>query len=201
MKNRIQMRRSSLRHLLRIKTYWGINTDTDWHGYQLRHAVECYRRACRPGAKSLGSVLAVCANQVEARILSAFPFDRILLTGIVEPGEVVKSITEEKPNITYQIQNCEALALDSRSFDLVLCKEGLHHLARPVQGLYEMLRVCRDAVVIMEPNHTMAGRILQILRLGSVYETNQQNNLECRDNFVYRWSRRQLESISEQLLP
>ena len=52
--------------------------------------------------------------------------------------------------VSYHKENCENLSFASQSFDLVFCKEGLHHLARPVQGLYEMLRVSRKAVIFVE---------------------------------------------------
>ena len=52
----------------------------------------------------------------------------------------------------YQTENCEALSFADKSFDYVLCKETFHHLVRPYIALYEMLRVCRSAVILIEPN-------------------------------------------------
>ena len=91
------------------------------------------------------------------------------------------------PRISYRIENSEQLALESRSFDLVLCKESLHHLARPVLGLYEMLRVCRRAALWIESYATFAGRAFERLGWSSVYETQQVGNLAARDNYVYRF--------------
>jgi SAM-dependent methyltransferase len=93
------------------------------------------------------------------------------------------------------VENGESLSFDSGSFDLVFCKESLHHLARPVLGLYEMLRVCRRAALWIEPYETLAGRVFERLGWSSVYETQQVGNLAARDNYVYRWSRRQIESL------
>ena len=44
---------------------------------------------------------------------------------------------------------------------IVFMKETLHHLARPYLGLYEMLRVAREGVVLIEPhyNHLALHRI------------------------------------------
>lgn len=47
--------------------------------------------------------------------------------------------------------NAESLSLQDNSYDFVLTKETLHHLQRPYLGIYEMLRVCRKAICIIEP--------------------------------------------------
>ena len=48
-------------------------------------------------------------------------------------------------------QNAEKLDFADDSFDYVLIKEALHHLPRPWMGLYEAFRVCRRAVIFVEP--------------------------------------------------
>lgn len=52
----------------------------------------------------------------------------------------------------FSAQNAESLGFPDASFDFVLCKEAYHHLPRPAVALYEMLRVARVAVVLIEPN-------------------------------------------------
>ncbi|MBM3883621.1 MAG: glycosyltransferase [Verrucomicrobia bacterium] len=94
-----------------------------------------------------------------------------------------------------EVQNAEALPYPSGSFVLVFCREGLHHLARPWLGVYEMLRVCRKAAIVIEPYDTLAGRVLERLGRSSVYEVNQHRNLRFRDNYVFRFSRGGLESM------
>ena len=47
--------------------------------------------------------------------------------------------------------NAEAIALESDSFDYLLCKEALHHMPRPMMAIYEMLRVARKGVFFIEP--------------------------------------------------
>lgn len=187
--NRVRLYRRSLRHLLRIDSH------ADFHDYLLTHAIERYRASLREPERDLGSVLALGANHREASALAGLPFRRIVLTGIADPDPAVRSAEGRDPRVRYRIENAEHLSLDSRSFDFVLCKESLHHLARPVLGLYEMLRVCRRAALIIEPCETLAGRLFERLGLSTVYETDQVGNIGSRDNFVYRWSRRQLESL------
>lgn len=48
--------------------------------------------------------------------------------------------------------NAENILLQDESFDVVFCKESYHHFPRPQLALYEMLRVAKEAVVIIEPN-------------------------------------------------
>jgi hypothetical protein len=68
-----------------------------------------------------------------------------------------------------------------------------------VQGLYEMLRVCRGAALVIEPYDSQLDGLLRRLGLSSVYESNQFGNLELRDNFVYRWNRKELEFALKSL--
>jgi len=51
----------------------------------------------------------------------------------------------------YSKENVESLSYSDGQFDFVLCKETLHHLPRPYIGLYEMLRVSKIGIVVIEP--------------------------------------------------
>lgn len=48
--------------------------------------------------------------------------------------------------------DAESIQLTDDTFDLIVCKESMHHFAQPMRGLYEMLRVARKSVLIIEPN-------------------------------------------------
>lgn len=187
--NRVRLHRRLLGDLLQIDSH------ADFHRTLFAHAMQRYRLSLREPQADLGSVLALGANHREASELSAMPFRRIQLAGITDPDPAIRAVERSDPRVSYRIENSERLSLDSRSFDFVFCKESLHHLARPVLGLYEMLRVCRRAALIIEPYDALAGRLLARLGLSTAYETGQVGNLGARDNFVYRWSRRQLESL------
>lgn len=52
----------------------------------------------------------------------------------------------------YKIENAEKLSFDDESFDFAFCKEAYHHFPRPMIALYEMLRVAKIGIVIIEPN-------------------------------------------------
>lgn len=52
----------------------------------------------------------------------------------------------------YKKENAENLSFKDEQFDFVLCKEAYHHFPRPMLALYEMLRVTKKGVVLIEPN-------------------------------------------------
>jgi SAM-dependent methyltransferase len=51
----------------------------------------------------------------------------------------------------YRVENAEKMSAEDGSYDVVFCKEAFHHLPRPWVGLYEMLRVARKVVLLIEP--------------------------------------------------
>jgi len=54
----------------------------------------------------------------------------------------------------YTVENAERLSFEDQQFDYVFCKESFHHFPRPYMALYEMLRVAKRAVFLIEPNDT-----------------------------------------------
>jgi len=83
----------------------------------------------------------------------------------------------------------EGRDLESKSFDLVLCKEALHHLARPVLGLYEMLRVCRQRAVAIEPWSCGLFSLFDALASPRGSKLSRAGNIAARDNHVYHFGR------------
>lgn len=52
----------------------------------------------------------------------------------------------------FGVENAEQLSFPDNAFDIVFCKESFHHFPRPILALYEMIRVSRIAVILIEPN-------------------------------------------------
>lgn len=48
-------------------------------------------------------------------------------------------------------ENAECLSFRDDAFDIAFCKESLHHMQRPYLAIYEMIRVAREAAVLIEP--------------------------------------------------
>ncbi len=108
----------------------------------------------------------------------------------------------------YSVENAEHLGFKDQQFDYVFCKESFHHFPRPYMALYEMLRVAKRAVFLIEPNDTHAvlpssSRLLKSMfklilkrRLGARGVVFNQPSWEESGNFVYAFSRREAEKVA-----
>jgi ubiquinone/menaquinone biosynthesis C-methylase UbiE len=115
----------------------------------------------------------------------------------------------------YRNENAEHLSFADGVFDYALCKESYHHFPRPMLALYELLRVARRGVVLIEPDETpilasprhlvkmMVKSALIRLGLGqrfgdratSIIDTGV-NWYEEVGNFGYAISRREMERVA-----
>ncbi|MCL5102497.1 MAG: glycosyltransferase [Armatimonadetes bacterium] len=101
----------------------------------------------------------------------------------------------------YSVQDAQHMTFEDGSFDFVFCKESYHHLPQPALGLYEMLRVAREAVFLVEPSDPVFTRsplsrlkqlALRVLRgRAEVYA-----DYESVGNYVYSISRREIEKLA-----
>ncbi len=87
--------------------------------------------------------------------------------------------------------DAESLTFADRSFDWALVRDGLHHLARPLQGFYELERVSRDGIVILEGQDSFMVRLLSALGIAE--------NHDPAGGYVYRFSRREIHKIFSSL--
>ena len=101
----------------------------------------------------------------------------------------------------YRVENAEGLSFADASFDYVLCKESYHHFPRPMVALYEMIRVARRGVVLIEPNDERGRTRLRrrmkdfVKRLRGRHRTKVKAAYEESGNFVYGISRREMEKV------
>jgi ubiquinone/menaquinone biosynthesis C-methylase UbiE len=89
----------------------------------------------------------------------------------------------------YAAENAEAMSLADSSVDFVLCKESFHHFPRPALGFYEMLRIARKGVILIEPMESKA-RVLAFLKslIKRVLRDGASDQFEVSGNFIYRIS-------------
>ena len=93
----------------------------------------------------------------------------------------------------FAAENAESLSFGDNGVDFVLCKEALHHFPRPPLGLYEMLRVARNAVVLIEPIEAGWRPLSSLKALAkSVLRGDSGEQFEPSGNFVYRLSIREV---------
>src|SRR5690349_3946690 len=79
------------------------------------------------------------------------------------PTDIAPGLLKEakKMNLIkdYREENAEALSFAADEFDFAFCKEAYHHFPRPYIALYEMLRVAKRAVILIEPNERRDRKI------------------------------------------
>jgi len=103
----------------------------------------------------------------------------------------------------FRKENAERLSFKGNSFDFVLCKESLHHFPRPYIGLYEMLRVARKGMVLIEPNDvshnlTLLQKLFCLIKTGikRILGIKEPSPYEPVGNYLFRISREEMEKIA-----
>jgi ubiquinone/menaquinone biosynthesis C-methylase UbiE len=92
----------------------------------------------------------------------------------------------------YAAQNAEAFDLPDNAVDFVLCKESLHHFPRPAVGFYEMLRIARKGIVLIEPIEGSQKPLTAIKNLTKrALRGDTTDQFEPSGNFIYRISIRE----------
>jgi len=98
-----------------------------------------------------------------------------------------RKIKERNPNIDVQVENAEQLSYSNNSFDYVIVRAWLHHLPRPILGIYEMLRVAKVWILFMEAQDS---RVMRLLRKSWLV-----CQIEPSWNFVYSFTRREIQKL------
>ena len=95
----------------------------------------------------------------------------------------------------FQAENAEHISLQDNAVDFVLCKEAYHHFPRPPVALYEMLRVARVGVVLIEPldNPKLLDGVKRLLK--RVLRGDREMQFEPSGNFLYRLNVRELGKL------
>ena len=105
----------------------------------------------------------------------------------------------------FSIENAEKLSFSDNSFDYVFCKEAFHHFPRPYQAVYEMLRVARKGIILIEP-HDPISRMPLLLALRNILDNfntqllekfwKNRYSFEEVGNYVFKLSERECEKIA-----
>ena len=151
------------------------------------------------------------ANRLNAMFgIDVFPTD--ISQNMLEEGKERGIIKE------YGVENAENLSFPDHSFDFVFCKESFHHFPRPIMALYEMIRVSKDGVILIEPNEkltlippiNMLKQLIKVIlkpifpkRITSnkhfSITTNIHSAYEPSGNYIYSISRREFVKIAHGL--
>lgn len=96
----------------------------------------------------------------------------------------------------FSAQNAERIAHQDGAFDFVLCKESYHHFPRPAIAFYEMLRVARKALILIEPIED-GMKPLQYVKsfIKKLIRGDATTEFEESGNFIYKISQREIEKM------
>jgi ubiquinone/menaquinone biosynthesis C-methylase UbiE len=87
----------------------------------------------------------------------------------------------------YKAINAEKIDEKDNSYDFVYCKEAYHHFPRPPVALYEMLRVTRKGIVLIEPQEAGSKVLDHIKKLVKLLIRHDQSfHFEPTGNYIYR---------------
>ena len=106
---------------------------------------------------------------------------------------------------SYQVENAENLSFEDNSHDFLLMKDTYHHCPRPYIAIYEMLRVAKKAVIIIE-SVDMTLKMPWLLALYNILDRidtsfaqkvhKNRYSFEFVGNFVYKISEREIEKLA-----
>jgi len=101
----------------------------------------------------------------------------------------------------FKAENAEKISFPDNSFDFVLCKEAYHHFPRPPMAFYEMLRVVRRAVILIEPQETCKKKILGYAKdiLKMILRRDKSTVFEPSGNHIFRVNIREIEKMMTSL--
>ena len=102
--------------------------------------------------------------------------------------------------ISVEQLNAENINKPDDSFDIVVCKESYHHFPRPPVAFYELMRVARIAVALIEPVERSSFRLLDFVKyLAKVVLRSKSEaalQFEVSGNFLFRLSVPELKKMS-----
>ena len=154
--------------------------------------VEGMARLCEQSPHEISkdsTIILLCAGDgLEATVLADLGYKNVTTSDLSDAG--VRAAIVRDPRLSGISLDAEDTQLPDASYDVVIVQDGLHHLARPVQGFNEMLRISRKAAMFLEPHDSWIGR-----KMGTDWEQNGD-----AINYVFRWTTRMVDEIASSYL-
>lgn len=95
----------------------------------------------------------------------------------------------------FRAENAEHISLADGEVDFVLCKEAYHHFPRPPVAFYEMLRVAKVGVVLIEPMDNPRPLDKLKILLKRLVRGDGEALFETSGNFLYRTNIKELGKL------
>jgi ubiquinone/menaquinone biosynthesis C-methylase UbiE len=110
-------------------------------------------------------------------------------TAVDISSSAVRATQAAFPGIEVLFADIERLPFADDEFDVAFVAATLHHLPRPMVGLYELLRVSQDVTILVEPNDSWLTRLATTLGAAHEYEE--------AGNYVYRLSASDVKRVAK----
>jgi len=145
----------------------------------------------RAGADLNGKrvLIASCGTGIDVYYMKKYFNCTFFVTDISENAVAIAKASF--PGIEGRVEDAEKLSFSDDSFDYAFIAASLHHLPRPVLGLYELIRVSKKGVIVIEPNDSCLTRIATAWGLATEVEES--------GNYVYRLSKHDVARIAKSL--
>lgn len=145
-------------------------------------------------------ILVVGAGPVDINVFSILGFKKVKFTNLITNKRFKK--------IKYQ--NLENLKYSDNSFDYSVVHASLHHMSKPYKGLYEMYRVSKKGILVIESHDNFIMKLLIKLRLTEDFENSSTKYKGLKinksgvdgtniPNYVYRFSENEFTKFSKSL--
>lgn len=135
------------------------------------------------------TVLSICSGDGPE---GEFLFNKGAIVTVTDISkEAIKAAKRRCPGLKGVVADSENLPFKNKSFDLVLVRHGLHHLANPYKGIYEMNRVSKKGFIFIEAQKNFITKILIKLKIALEYEES--------GNYVYRFTRKEIKEIMQEM--
>jgi ubiquinone/menaquinone biosynthesis C-methylase UbiE len=186
------------KHAKHAKTWLNVNTVDAWRHRRMYHLLDPLLMADK---KAMWLTVGDGRYGNDAKYIQGMGGNVIasdISDYLLKEAQIIGYIKE------YKKENAEQLSFHDEQFDYVLCKESYHHFPRPMLALYEMLRVSRKGVVIIEPNDFFLNfkfidflffsfkKILNFFSKIKIGETIYESS----GNFIYTISKREIEKVA-----
>ena len=191
----------------------------EWAGHVLAGAISA-RASAWYRSDTVGAWIQERLRRMLLPLIAAYPASRWLTIGdgagtdarfLLEHGldalatdistQLLAAAFQAKYIKAYALENAEKLSFANDSFDFAHCKEAYHHFPRPYLALYEMLRVAKHGVVLIEPfdpwigSSTVARKLfIGIRRL--LGQRTEKHGYEQVGNYQYTLSVREMEKVA-----
>ena len=169
------------------KSYWkgafdASHPDTARHYDMLKHGLRLIEHLGPSTLLSIGDNLGRDAGFFKSAIPDCFCTASDLCTSGIGQAE-----TDGFVDVVCDV-DVEGIPYEDSSIDVVVAKEAFHHWPRPMLGLYEMLRVAKKAVLLIEPNDVFCGTGLK----GAPFSSSYNDEYEEVGNYKYQVSLREI---------